>query len=123
MKLNPVRAIVPETASVVIGPVPLAVVAAGTVLVSDVCPLPLYVIVEFHCAYKVVSPDGTNVVAPTAYVVPLPFAAVFQPPKVKLVLTSEPVFEARVSVPPVIETVLLFGVVPPVAEFASYVMT
>jgi hypothetical protein len=64
-KLKLDLAIVPAFARVVFE-LPFAVVAAGTVLETDVCPLPLYVIVEFHCAYKVTFPLGINVVEATA---------------------------------------------------------
>lgn len=47
-KLKPVFAIVPALASVVFPAVPLATVGAGIVEDAEVCPLPLYVIVEFH---------------------------------------------------------------------------
>ena len=112
---------VPWLARVVIPPVPFAVV-----VVNDEAPVPPFgskVIVEFHWAYKVVSPVGANVVAPTAYVVPLPSAAVFQPPNVKLVRARVPELEASVKVPPAIATVLPLGTEPLVALFASYVTT
>jgi hypothetical protein len=79
--VKPVLTIVPTVARVVFV-VPTAVIAAGTVPVAEVCPFPLNVIVEFHRAYKVASPLGTNVVAPTAYDVPPPLAAVFHPANV-----------------------------------------
>jgi hypothetical protein len=59
-------AIVPAFARVVLADVLVAVVADGTVEEVDVCPLPLYVIVEFHCAYKVALVVGTKVVEATA---------------------------------------------------------
>ena len=64
------------------------------------------------------SPLGLKVVAPAACVVPLPFAAVFQPLNVKFVLTKFPEFVARVNVPPATATELLLGIVPLVAVFA-----
>ena len=39
---------------------------AGIVFDAEVFPLPLYVIVEFHCAYKVISPGEAKVVSPAA---------------------------------------------------------
>jgi hypothetical protein len=55
---------VPWFARVVILPVPFAVVVTG-----DEAPVPPFaskVIVEFHCAYKVVLEVGIKVVEPTA---------------------------------------------------------
>ena len=120
--MKPVLTIVPTVARVVFV-VPVAVIAAGTVPAAEVCPFPLNVIVEFHRAYKVVSPAGANVVAPTAYDVPLPLSAVFHPPNVKLVRARVPELDASVKVSPAIATVLAFGTEPLVALFASYVTT
>ena len=45
---------------------PITVVAAGIVPTADVYPFPLYVIVELHCAYRVVSLFTYTPVAPAA---------------------------------------------------------
>ena len=63
-KLKLVLTSVPFVASVVFAASPFEVVAVGAV--PEVAPLALYVIVVFHCAYKVVLAVGIKVVEPTA---------------------------------------------------------
>ena len=63
----PVRTIVPAFARVVFAAVPFAIVGAGIVLLAVVWPFPSYVIVEFHCAYRVTFPVEAYVPDPVVY--------------------------------------------------------
>jgi hypothetical protein len=65
---------------VVFAAVPIAVVSAGTT--PPVFPFPSYEITLFHWAYNVI--EFTKFAdEPALYEVPVPFARVFQPAKVK----------------------------------------
>ncbi|CAB4542719.1 unannotated protein [freshwater metagenome] len=58
-KFDPDFVIVPTDARVVVAALPFAVVVVGELAPDP--PLTLYVIVEFHCAYSVISLVGVYV--------------------------------------------------------------
>ena len=66
-KVKPVRTIVPAFARVVFAADPFAIVGAGIVLLAEVWPFPSYIIVEFHCAYRVTFPVEAYVPDPVVY--------------------------------------------------------
>jgi hypothetical protein len=69
-----------------------------------------------HCAYNVASEFAVNVPMPASYVVPKPFAEVFQPAKLYPVLANVPEFDATVKPTPYV-FVCELGTEPDDAEF------
>ena len=99
-------------------------VADCVLRIDAVVALTVGAVMSFHCAYSVMSLAVWYVLVPATKLVPLPSAAVFQPPKPKPVRSSVPVFaDTTVAAPALMKLVVVYvpldGAVPELALFAS----